>query len=515
MKKILSIILPLLIISCNEVSPYKEGLAVVKNNKGDYYYYIDESGNKVIDNGFSYAKDFENGFAIARIDGKAGVINKKGKTIIPFKYTNISQTENGYFIVKEINYSENINLAGLVNQNNKDIIPLVAEDIKILSNNIFLAKKIETENDWFVFDDKGIKYKDKNNQDILVSANSTYTNGYIFSDNCTYDLKNKDSKINLCNQRISIAYDSNVRSNILFKFRSEIDLFKVGLLDYKGDLLIPLNIVKYIDDFSDNFASVSYEGKYGYINNKGIFTIKPIFDDAKPFTDGKALVNLNGKRFYINKLGKCVENCPSNEWLDYYKLESKFSTDKKISSVYIDKGLVASNNKNYKESIDLFSVAILNNPLSYDAYLNRSLSYYFEKNYDEALDDIEKAIRISPYNPNAYYIKGNILSEKKYVGIDDKYHHFYDKAEKALLKAILLDKNNLDYYEKLIFVLGKSNQKKEACYYMKKGCDAGNYTLCDGFYRFCNDVYLSEDLNFARKLVEKSSLKDIEYDIYR
>ena len=59
-------------------------------------------------------------------------------------------------------------------------------------------------------------------------------------------------------------------------------------------------------DFSENLASVSFDGKYGYINTDGDFVIEPQFEAAGSFAEGVACVKTNGKYGYIDTNGKFV-----------------------------------------------------------------------------------------------------------------------------------------------------------------------------------------------------------------
>jgi len=50
-------------------------------------------------------------------------------------------------------------------------------------------------------------------------------------------------------------------------------------------------------------------GKYGYVDKTRNYVIEPKFDQAEPFTNGKALVTIYGKGdFYIDKTGNIIES---------------------------------------------------------------------------------------------------------------------------------------------------------------------------------------------------------------
>ena len=48
------------------------------------------------------------------------------------------------------------------------------------------------------------------------------------------------------------------------------------------------------------------EDKYGYINKKGEFVIKPIYNEAEPFENGLGKVKRNDKEGFVNSNGEEV-----------------------------------------------------------------------------------------------------------------------------------------------------------------------------------------------------------------
>jgi hypothetical protein len=94
-----------------------------------------------------------------------------------------------------------------------------------------------------------------------------------------------------------------------------IPFYKNGVSGYKdaatGQVVIPAKyrsastMIPY-GKSSDFYAVVSFEGKFGYINQRGETLIPFIYDVANIFTEGVAPVKLNGKYGFINMKNETV-----------------------------------------------------------------------------------------------------------------------------------------------------------------------------------------------------------------
>ena len=68
-----------------------------------------------------------------------------------------------------------------------------------------------------------------------------------------------------------------------------------GLVDTKGNFIIPIGMYDKINPFYDNgLAAVEIDGKYGFINTKGELVIPLMYDYAFGFSDGLAAVEYRG-----------------------------------------------------------------------------------------------------------------------------------------------------------------------------------------------------------------------------
>ena len=75
-----------------------------------------------------------------------------------------------------------------------------------------------------------------------------------------------------------------------------------------------------VSDFSEGFAWVKKDGKYGYINTKGEQIVECKFDKIWYFKNGFARVEKDGKSYKINTSGNFIV-------LDEYKNELEISKE--------------------------------------------------------------------------------------------------------------------------------------------------------------------------------------------
>ena len=92
--------------------------------------------------------------------------------------------------------------------------------------------------------------------------------------------------------------------------------YKIGFIDKSDNVVIPFQfqpqLSSTIPEFREGLApmgvsSSNYWGlNVGYINRKGDFVIKPIYDRAEPFVNGLGKVNRNDKEGFVNSTGEEV-----------------------------------------------------------------------------------------------------------------------------------------------------------------------------------------------------------------
>lgn len=82
---------------------------------------------------------------------------------------------------------------------------------------------------------------------------------------------------------------------------------KTGFKDKKGNLVIPAEW-DFAGLFTEGFAPVNRNGKWGYINTQGQLIIPLTYDNADNFWQGVAKVEKNCQSFHIDKQGYPTDN---------------------------------------------------------------------------------------------------------------------------------------------------------------------------------------------------------------
>ncbi len=84
--------------SVNRLLTFSEGRGLVRDNEYRFYYITEQAD---LYNGFyDAATEFQHGVAVVQVNGKWGIINRRGIEIIPPKYDKIEHFENGYAKVR-------------------------------------------------------------------------------------------------------------------------------------------------------------------------------------------------------------------------------------------------------------------------------------------------------------------------------------------------------------------------------------------------------------------------------
>ena len=247
---------------------------IITTNSDNKYYLTDiKSGEK--EEFFAGYKplDYKNGYwSVSNENSKCGIIDEKGKEVIPCKYDTISTFDNkGYALIGD--YEEQ--KFGMVNKNNELVIPinykyLIPFNARIngIYSNLYIQNDItydytlvsDSEENVFSIDRVGNKVFDISNSEYKpISGVSTYLQNII-----------PIEKDNLC-----------------------------GYIDMLGNEVIPTKYNKIAWDFINGYSCVSIGSNYGVINAKD--------EEILPF-DYYSITPFDQKGLAIAKLDSDSEN---------------------------------------------------------------------------------------------------------------------------------------------------------------------------------------------------------------
>lgn len=274
------------------VKDFSEGLAAVKLN--GKWGFVDKQGNEVIAPKYKDAGLFSEGIVAVKMSDKWGYIDHKGNTVIPFNYKAAKDFKDGVAAVNLNGFWGGINKAG------KEVISFKYDAVNSMSEG--LAVVVE-----------GVYEKD-GGQIYLVEEKHAFVNALgkevismfereigdfsedlaAVKDNGKWGYIDRNKKIG----GVPVKYDSAL---VFSGDRAAVKLKgRWGYIDHAGKEVIALNY-SYAATFTEGLASVSMNGKWGFIDPTGKVIVPIEYDSTARFSEDLALVMKGGKIGYINK----------------------------------------------------------------------------------------------------------------------------------------------------------------------------------------------------------------------
>ena len=198
-------------------------------DKNDIYTIVDKEGNTLVDNNYSYIEYLPGDYFIVARDGKNGIIDSTGKSVVELKYTSIFHLNDTNLLQAEISQSRTIDLYNsqmeqVASMKNATITEYETSN-KAISKYIMLA----SEDDFQYYDINGNQLEAKN----------------IFPENSLFAKKINE---------------------------------KWGFVNKEGNIQIQ-NEYEMVTDFNQyGFAGIKQGGKWGVINQDGIVIQEPIYE---------------------------------------------------------------------------------------------------------------------------------------------------------------------------------------------------------------------------------------------
>jgi len=234
-------------------------------------------------------RGFTNGLLVASMSRLQGVIDTKGKIVHEFKYTTITDFENGYATAKIGKEFYILNADG----GNKQVRNV--KDLRAFKEGL---SPFKTSNNTFGFIDV--------NGGEVINANfidvGYFSNGLAWVKNFNGTaLFIDESGETVIEAKCTVAKQFDKVSGIILVKSAEGSFYQ-----RKNGETFTVNGATGLGDFSDGLAYAKMGEKVGFINDKGDWVIDPKFDKVRDFYAGFAAVRVGEKWGVINKKGEFV-----------------------------------------------------------------------------------------------------------------------------------------------------------------------------------------------------------------
>lgn len=317
--------------------------------------YIDSSGNFLINPQYDALKAYRADHAVVQSDGKWGVVNKKGKTVVPFRYDAIDFLKGskepllkvhiqsfqyglldtmgrikvearfediGTFKEDRLAVQQN-GLWGFVDVEGKTVINCQYQQVQHFSEGKAAVKK---NGKW--------GFIDRNGKRILpfqYGKVGNFKNGLFWSTTDGGNSYFDETGTMTIAGPFELAYDFEYGVARIVEDR------KFGLIDRDGNYIIR---PKYIDinTFDENQLAIVRYGsdrtRYGVINTAGE-QIANNYNDIRPYAEGRAIVKVKDQYGYIDTKGKLI--IPANHARVSDFVEGKAVVQRNGECGYIDR----------------------------------------------------------------------------------------------------------------------------------------------------------------------------------
>ena len=230
--------------------PTKDGEHFIVSDKNEIYKITDKNGNIIIDKNYSYIEEVGENYFIVSNNGKSGIIDLSGKSVVDLKY-------NSIFALDETDILEAVivenNTIGIIDKEMNMVASMDNAGMEIKNNYIHL------------YSEKEDKYFSKSGKKL--SSKEAFPNNKLYA--------------------------------------KEID-GRWGFVDNNGNLKIQ-NEYEKVTEFNEyGFAGIKKDGKWGCINQNGDIIQEPIYNIKweNPSFIGKYYKSEEwyGELHYINKI---------------------------------------------------------------------------------------------------------------------------------------------------------------------------------------------------------------------
>jgi len=247
-------------------------------NKDNKYGYINDKGQVVIPLKFDYARNFSDGLAAVKIGDKEGFINEKGNIMFYCDVDNVNDFKEGMALIREETGD------GYLNTKGEKVIKPVYNSAEDFSDGLALVIAENQNGDYSFIDKKG-----------NIAIEPTGIIDYGFYDGLA--IIHKNGLIGYMNKKGGEAFEPQFiytkpfSEDLLMNARKTKGKTEYLCIGKNGKKIFDFSCEKW-NAFSEGMCAFSNNGKWGFLNKKGIVGIKPIFDSVGDFHEGLAKVQI-------------------------------------------------------------------------------------------------------------------------------------------------------------------------------------------------------------------------------
>lgn len=239
---------------------------------------------------YEFIGSFVDGLAVAGKDGKQGVIDKKGKTVIPFEYEQIETFSEGLALAMKNGKR------GFINSSNEVVIPFIYEEAAPVYNG-FIEVKMNGKT----------AFIDKENKQTGLPENVKR----MPKDHNVYEGKLREGlkAVKRCEYQVDSYSGYYDYKNCYYAFIDEKNNVVFTIPD---SLVVPESNEAVMQQ---GFALVTRNDKYGYIDKQGKPVIPCVFSRAGAFSEGLAFAAKLDSAYevgYIGTDGRFVFTLPAS-----------------------------------------------------------------------------------------------------------------------------------------------------------------------------------------------------------
>ena len=310
------------------VGNFSEGLAVVSID-GKAYGLINKKGKVVVPVIYDDIAEFREGLArIQDVQERYGFIDKTGKVVIPFSnYSRVGHFSEGLaWVTRKGKYRQS---GGFIDKLGNVKIPLASFRGELRSFSEGLAA-FKNKGKWgfinkrgtVTMDSKYLKVKSCSEGAVWVAIQgkngylnakgrvmhytTDYKYAYSYSEGLALIGKTSDSW-GFINKRGQWAIPAKYEDAFAFhKGMARVKSNgKWGFINQQGEWMIPAKYT-YVENFHEGLAQAKSNGKWGFINQQGKWVVPAKYKSAKHFSDGWAKVERTNDWAFINKSGQVM-----------------------------------------------------------------------------------------------------------------------------------------------------------------------------------------------------------------